>query len=154
MAWEAGVSGLNIVDDYTKQCLAIKVDTFLIGRRVAAVMERLLETRGLQELVTVDDGPKFTGEVFDKWAYRHRLTLRFIGPGKPHQDAYIESLNEKFRDGYLNEHWFVSLRHAKRLIEEWRWDYNEERPPSSLGYWTNWKVVSELLTVGSMTILD
>ena len=111
---------LNIVDDYTKECLAIEVDTSLSWRQVAAVMERLLETRGLPESVTVDNGPEFTGKAFDKRAYRHRRTLRFIDPDKPQQNAHIESSNEKFRDECLNEYWFVSLRHAKALIEDWR----------------------------------
>ena len=145
---------LNIVDDYTKECLAIEVDTSLPGRRVAAVMERLLETRGLPQSVTVDNGPEFTGKVFDEWAYRHRLTLRFIDPGKPQQNAYIESFNGKFRDECLNEHWFVSLRDAKALIEDWRQEYNEERPHSSLGYRTPGQFVKELLTADSMAIPD
>ncbi len=97
-------------------------------------MERLLETRGLPESVTVDNGPEFTGKIFDEWAYRHRLTLRFIDPGKPQQNAYIESFNGKLRDECLNEHWFVSLGHAKALIENSRQEYNEERLQNSLGY--------------------
>ncbi len=104
--------------------------------------------------MTVDNGPEFTGKVFDEWAYRHPLTLRFIDPGKPQQNAYIESFNGKFRDECLNEHWFVSLRHAKALIEDWRQEYNEERPHSSLGYRTPGQFVKELLTADSMVIPD
>ncbi len=145
---------LNIVDDYTKECLAIEVDTSLPGHRVAAVMERLLETRGLPKLVTVDNGPEFNGKIFDEWAYRHGLTLRFIDPSKPQQNAYIESFNGKFRYACLNEHWFVSLRHAKALIEDWRQEYNKERPHSSLGYRTPRQFVKELLTADSLAIPD
>ena len=110
---------------YTKERLAIEVDISLPGRRGAAVMERLLETRGLPESVKVENGPEFTGKVFDEWAYRHRLTLRFIDPGKPQQNAYIEGFNGNFRDECLNEHGFLSLRHARALIEDWRQEYNE-----------------------------
>ncbi|WP_132260593.1 IS3 family transposase, partial [Paucimonas lemoignei] len=111
---------LNIVDDFTKQCLAIEVDTSLPGRRVVAVMERLAESRGLPRSVTIDNGPEFAGKALDEWAYSRGLHLRFIQPGKPQQNAYIESFNGKFRDECLNEHWFVSMRHARQVIEEWR----------------------------------
>ncbi|WP_233634040.1 integrase core domain-containing protein, partial [Burkholderia cenocepacia] len=81
-------------------------------------------------------GPEFAGKVLDAWAYEAGVTLSFIRPGKPVENAYIESFNGRFRDECLNEHWFVSMRHAKRLIEEWRIEYNTERPHSSLGYLT------------------
>ena len=77
-------------------------------------------------------GPEFAGKVLDAWAYEAGVTLSFIRPGKPVENAYIESFNGRFRDECLNEHWFVSMRHAKRLIEEWRIEYNTERPHSSL----------------------
>ncbi len=104
--------------------------------------------------MTIDNGPEFTGKVFDEWAYRHRLKLRFIDPGKPQQNAYIESFNDKFRDECLNEHWFLSLRHAKTLIEGWRKEYHDERPHSGLGYRTPLQFVSELLTADSIAVPD
>jgi len=125
---------LNIVDDFTKECLAIEVDTSLPGYRVVSVLERLAEKRGLPMSVTVDNGPEFAGKTLDKWAYGRKLQLKFIEPGKPQQNAYIESFNGKFRDECLNEHWFLSLRHARQVIEGWRQEYNDERPHSSLGY--------------------
>ncbi|MBR8434941.1 transposase family protein [Burkholderia cenocepacia] len=127
---------LNVVDDYTRECLAIEVDTSLPGLRVQQVLERLKEMRGLPASITVDNGPEFAGKVLDAWAYEAGVTLSFIRPGKPVENAYIESFNGRFRDECLNEHWFVSMRHAKRLIEEWRIEYNTERPHSSLGYLT------------------
>ncbi|WP_273660428.1 integrase core domain-containing protein, partial [Pseudomonas aeruginosa] len=127
---------LNIVDDYTRECLAIEVDTSLPGLRVTNVLERLAEMRGLPRSITVDNGPEFAGRALDAWAYQAGVTLSFIRPGKPVENAYIESFNGKFRDECLNEHWFLSLRKAKTLIENWRVEYNTDRPHSALGYLT------------------
>ena len=124
---------LTIVDDCTRECLAIEVDTSITGLRVQAVLERLADTRGLPMSITVDNGPEFDGQVLDKWAYRRAVQLSFIRPGKPNENAYIESFNGKFRDECLNEHWFLSLAHARSVIEDWRIEYNTERPHSSLG---------------------
>lgn len=124
---------LNIVDDCTRECLAITVDTSITGSRVRAVLERLADTRGLPLSITVDHGPEFEGQVLDAWAYQAGVQLSFIRPGKPNENAYIESFNGKFRDECLNEHWFISMEQARRIIEEWRIEYNTERPHSSLG---------------------
>ncbi len=124
---------LTIVDDCTRECLAIEVDTSLPGLRVKTVLDRLADTRGLPQSITVDNGPEFDGKVLDQWAYRTGVQLSFIRPGKPNENAYIESFNGKFRDECLNEHWFISLAHARRIIEDWRIEYNTERPHSSLG---------------------
>ena len=124
---------LTIVDDCTRECLAIEVDTSITGLRVQSVLERLADTRGLPKSITVDNGPEFDGQVLDQWAYRSSVHLSFIRPGKPNENAYIESFNGKFRDECLNEHWFISLAHARRVIEAWRIEYNTERPHSSLG---------------------
>jgi putative transposase len=124
---------LTIVDDCTRECLAIEVDTSITGLRVQAVLDRLADTRGLPQSITVDNGPEFDSQVLDKWAYRSGVQLSFIRPGKPNENAYIESFNGKFRDECLNEHWFISLTHARDIIEAWRIEYNTERPHSSLG---------------------
>ena len=124
---------LTVVDDCTRECLAIEVDTSITGLRVQAVLERLADTRGLPMSITVDNDPEFDGQVLDKWAYRRAVQLSFIRPGKPNENAYIESFNGKFRDECLNEHWFLSLAHARSVIEDWRIEYNTERPHSSLG---------------------
>ncbi|MGH9553034.1 MAG: IS3 family transposase, partial [Terriglobales bacterium] len=88
---------LNIVDDCTRECVAIEVDTSITGTRVQAVLDRLAETRGLPQSITVDHGPEFEGQVLDTWAYRVNVQLSFIRPGKPNENAYIESFNGKFR---------------------------------------------------------
>ena len=145
---------LNIVDDFTKECLAIEVDTSLPGRRVVSVLERLAESRGLPQSVTVDNGPEFVSKALDEWAYRNELKLRFIEPGKPQQNAYIESFNGKFRDECLNEHWFLSMRHARQVIAAWRQEYNDERPHSSLAYLTPNRFADSFLTPDSISFSD
>jgi putative transposase len=124
---------LTIVDDYSRECPAIEVDTSINGRRVVAVLDRLADVRGLPLSITVDHGPEFEGQVLDEWAYRRGVTLNFIRPGKPVENAYIESFNGRFRDECLNEHWFLTMAHAREVIETWRIEYNTERPHSSLG---------------------
>jgi putative transposase len=124
---------LTIVDDYSRECLEIEVDTSINGRRVARVLERLGDLRGLPLSITVDHGPEFAGQVLDAWAYERGVRLSFIRPGKPVENAYIESFNGRFRDECLNEHWFLTMAHARRVIESWRIEYNTERPHSSLG---------------------
>lgn len=145
---------LNIVDDFTRECLAIEVDTSLPGRRVVSVLERLAEFRGLPQSVTVDNGPEFISKALDEWAYRQQLQLRFIAPGKPTQNAYVESFNGKFRDECLNEHWFLSMRHAREVIATWRQEYNEERPHSSLDDQTPKEFAERFLTTDSRSTSD
>jgi putative transposase len=127
-----GFRTLNIVDDFTRECVAIEVDRSLPGLRVTRVLDRLQAVIGLPQCIVVDNGPEFAGRTLDAWAYARGVTLRFIRPGKPIENAYVESFNGKFRDECLNEHWFVSLADAKAAIEDWRIDYNRVRPHSSL----------------------
>lgn len=124
---------LAIVDDFSRECLVLEVDTSITGKRVVAVLERLADLRGLPLSITVDHGPEFEGQVLDAWAYQAGVCLSFIRPGKPVENAYIESFNGRFRDECLNEHWFLTMAHARRAIEAWRIEYNTERPHSSLG---------------------
>jgi len=123
---------LNIVDDYSRECVAAEVDTSIPGERVVRVLEWLNELRGLPEVLVTDDGPEFAGQALDIWAYERGVKLHFIQPGKPIQNAFIESFNGKMRDECLNEHWFGTLSEARQTIEAWRRDYNEVRPHSSL----------------------
>jgi putative transposase len=120
---------LAIVDDYSRECPAIEVDTSLGGRRVVGVLERLSE---MPEVITIDNGPEFTGRILDEWAYCKGIKLNFIRPGKPIENAFAESFNGRFRDECLNTNCFISLSHTRSVIEEWRRDYNEIRPHSSL----------------------
>lgn len=124
---------LNVVDDFTRECRAIEVDTSLSGLRVARVLDALCAEHGQPQTLVMDNGPELTSQALDAWAYRKGVELRFIQPGKPVQNAYVESFNGKFRDECLNEHWFLSLDEARIVIEEWRIDCNQYRPHSSLG---------------------
>lgn len=123
---------LTVVDDFSRECPVLEVDHSLTGKRVTRVLDRIALTRGLPEVITVDNGPEFISKALDLWAYENSVKLRFIQPGKPVQNAYIESFNGKFRNECLNDHVFVSLHSAQRIIEAWRQDYNTERPHSSL----------------------
>jgi len=124
---------LNIVDDLTRECPAIEVDTSLPGARVVRVLDKLAILRGLPDTIVIDNGSEFTGRTLDAWANKHGVKLHFIDPGKPVQNAYIESFNGKFRDECLDLHWFTDLADAKEKIESWRVEYNQVRPHSSLG---------------------
>ena len=119
---------LNIVDQCSRECLAVEVDSSLPGQRVVRVLDRLLAERGAPELIVIDNGPEFTGRALDLWAYQNGVKLHFIQPGRPIQNAYIESFNGRFRDECLNQHWFTSLADARTKIDAWREDYNARRP--------------------------
>jgi putative transposase len=123
----------TIVDDYTRECLALEVDTSIGGARVARVLDRIVAQRGRPEWIRMDNGPEFTGQAMDEWAYRNGVRLDFIDPGKPTQNAFIESFNSILRRECLNDHWFTSLQEARDIIEAWRLEYNRDRPHGSLG---------------------
>jgi putative transposase len=123
---------LTIVDDYTREWKAAIVDTSIGGVRVVRLLEELRETTGLPTVIVMDNGPEFTSRAFLSWAERREIDLRFIQPGKPTQNAFVESFNGKFRQECLDTHWFTTLDDARREIEAWRADYNDVRPHSSL----------------------
>lgn len=127
---------LNIVDDYSREGLAIEVGTSLPGLRVVRVLERLAMERKLPEVLVSDNGPEFIGKELAKWAQDQGLKLHHIEPGKPTQNAYIESFNGRLRDEFLNENWFDSVSEAQAAADAWRKDYNNNRPHSALGYQT------------------
>lgn len=127
---------LTIVDDFTRECVAIEVDSGITGERVIRTLEWLKETRGLPGMLVTDNGPEFTSRAMLTWSKPAGVKLHFIDPGRPVQNAFIESFNGKLRDECLNQHWFVSLEEARRIIKLWRIDYNTTRPHSSLGYMT------------------
>lgn len=127
---------LNIVDDFTRECLWVEVGSSLTGARVAQVLDFLVRLRGKPRAIVVDNGPEFTGRDLDKWAYENKIYLHFIQPGKPVQNAFVESFNGKFRDECLNDHWFHTLDEARTIVDAWREDYNFVRPHSSLDYKT------------------
>ena len=125
---------LTVVDDCTRECPAIEVDTSLSGLRVGRVLDRIAGERGLPEAIVLDNGPEFRGRALAAWSEERRVRLEFIQPGKPVQNAYAESFNGRLRDECLNANWFTSLSDARRKIESWRQDYNQQRPHSSLNY--------------------
>jgi len=138
---------LTVIDTFAREALAIEVDTSLPGTRVAQVLERVAAIRGCPATIVLDNGPELTGRVLDQWAHHRGVALRFIDPGKPIQNAYTESFNGRFRDECLNEHWFLGLRDARRIVEAWRQDYNQQRPHSALGYATPIEVAERTATV-------
>lgn len=123
---------LTLVDDYGRECPAIEVDTSLPGARVVEMLKRLAAEHGLSDVLVCDNGPEFTGQTLDAWAYGRGMKIEFIRPGKPVENCFIESFSGSFRDECLNNHWFTSLSDAQRIIEQWRRDYNQVRPHSSL----------------------
>lgn len=127
---------LTIVDDFTKESIDIVVDRSIPGEYVTRVLEQAVRFRCAPRAIRTDQGPEFTGKALDQWAYAHGVQLKLIAPGKPTQNAFIESFNGRFRDECLNEHWFTNLAHARAEIARWRRDYNEHRPHSALGYMT------------------
>lgn len=124
---------LTIVDDFTREAVAIDVDHSIPAERVAAVLDRAGRARGLPKSIVSDNGPEFTSRALDQWAHERGVELSFIRPGKPVENAIVESFNGTLREECLNEHWFLNLSEAQREIEAWRIDYNEVRPHSSLG---------------------
>lgn len=125
---------LNVVDDFSRECVAIEVDTSISGVRVARVLDAAIAARGEKpELIVMDNGPEFTSKALDAWSYRSGVKLHFIRPGKPVENAYIESFNGRFRDECLNMHLFLDLADARATTSAWRQDYNDVRPHSSLG---------------------
>jgi len=123
----------NLIDEFSRKALAGDVDTSLPGARVVQTLERVVDTRGTPDEVVIDNGPEFIGKALDAWAWARGVRLHFIDPGKPVQNAYIESFNGRFRDECLNESWFTTVADARGTIEAWWLDYNTQRPHSSLG---------------------
>jgi len=124
---------LTVVDDFTRECLDIAVDFGISGGYVVSVLERIGQFRGLPRAIRTDQGPEFTSRVMDRWAYAKQIDLKLITAGKQTQNAYVESFNGKFRDECLSDHYFNNLAHARVVIADWRRDYNESRPHSSIG---------------------
>lgn len=127
---------LTVVDAYTREALAIEVDQNIRGEQVVQTMARLLMVRGAPRTIRVDNGPEFVSKGLDRWAYENGVTLDFSRPGKPTDNAFVESFNGRLRDECLNVHWFLSLADARSKIETRRRQYNESRPHTALGWLT------------------
>ncbi len=130
------IRALTVVDNFTRESLAIEVGVSLRGDQVVAVLDRLVAGRGAPKSIRVDNGPEFVSKVLDHWAYTHGVALDFSRPGKPIDNCYVESFNGRFRGECLNAHWFLSIEDARAKIEAWRLDYNASRPHSALGQMT------------------
>lgn len=127
---------LTVVDDCTRECLALVADTSLSGLRVARELEALIARRGKPAMIVSDNGTEFTSNAILSFADRMRIDWHYIAPGKPIQNAFIESFNGRLRDELLNETLFPSLSHVRATVASWRADYNLNRPHSRLGWLT------------------
>jgi putative transposase len=127
---------LSVVDAYTRECLALEVDTSFASRRVTRVLDAIVAERGQPEAIRCDNGPELTSRHFLAWCVERQIELVHIQPGKPTQNAHVESFHGRLRDECLAVSWFQNLFDARRKIAAWRIDYNERRPHSSLGYRT------------------
>ena len=123
---------LAVVDDFTRECLALVVDTSLSGARVARELDRIVRERGRPCMIVSDNGTEFTSNAILAWADENTVEWHYIAPGKPMQNGFVESFNGRLRDECLNEHLFDGLADARRIITSWQADYNDERPHTSL----------------------
>jgi putative transposase len=136
MQYGRRVRVLNVIDESSRECLATIADTSITGKRVTRVLDQLIETNGKPKQILTDNGPEFTSNAMSEWTYLQGIKHIFIDPGKPIQNAHIESFNGKMRDEFLNEHWFRSLEELQSKLEFWRHEYNFIRPHSALGNMT------------------
>jgi putative transposase len=128
---------LTVGDAFTREALAIDVDQGIKGEQVVAAVTRIASVRGTLKTIRVDNGSEFISKALDQWAYENVVTLDFWRPGKPTDNAFVESFNGRLREECLNSHWFLSLADARTKIEAWRRDYNESRPHTALGWLTS-----------------
>lgn len=132
---------LNVMDDCSREALAIEIDTSLSSKRVVRVLERIIEQRGKPESIRTDNGPEFTSKDLELWAKEKEITIQFIQPGKPMQNGYIERFNRLYREAVLDAYLFFDLYQVKQLTDEWIVEYNERRPHEGLNNLTpeEWK---------------
>ena len=130
------LGALTVVDAFTREALAIDVDQGIKGEQVVAAMTRITSVRGAPKTIRVHSGREFISKALERWAYENGVTLDFSRPGKPTDNAFVESFNGRLRDECLNTHRFLSLADARAKIEAWRRDYNESRPHTALGWLT------------------
>lgn len=140
---------LSVIDVFTREALALEVDTSLPGSRVVRVLQRLLSEREQPRQLVLDNGPELISRALEEWAHQHAVALHFIDPGKPIQNAHCESFHGRVRDECLNEHWFLGLGDARQIVEDWRQDSNRERPHSALGYRTPAEFAQQAVTAAA-----
>jgi putative transposase len=125
---------LVIVENHTRECLALEANVKIRGIDVVTMLERITQEQGFPKRIKVDNGPEFISKDLDRWAYWNKVELDLSRPGKPSDNALVEAFNSRFRQECLNQHWFMSLEDAKTKLHSWQKEYNTERPHSSLGY--------------------
>jgi putative transposase len=135
------------VDSFTRECLALEVDSCLSSRRVTRVLDWVIEQRGAPKAIRCDNGPEFTSRHFLAWCEERWIKPVHIEPGRPMQNGYVESFIGRFRDDCLNANWFATMADARQKIEAWRQNYNDDRPHSALGYRAPREFAAELLKV-------
>lgn len=141
---------LTVVDNWSRECLAIRVDQGMKGEDVVAVMMALTGNRRPPNRIFLDNGSEFISKALDRWAYENQVVLDFSRPGKPTDNALIESFNGSFRDECLSVNWFLSLDDARQKIENWRQEYNDFRPHTALGNLTPTKYAEQLSQAGNL----
>jgi putative transposase len=124
---------LTLIDQYSRECLALHADTSVPSARVTQVLDHVIATRGRPSSMTVDNGTEFTAKHLDAWAYSRSITVDYLRPGRPVENAHIESFNGRLREECLSQHWFRDLTEARGVLAAWKRDYNESRPHTSLG---------------------
>lgn len=131
----------NVIDDCTREVLAIEVDTSLSSKRIIRTLERIIEHRGIPQAVRTDNGPEFTSHHFEGWCREKQITIQFIQPGKPMQNGYIERFNRLYREAVLDAYLFFELYQVRQLTNEWMEEYNYRRPHEGLDNLTpkEWK---------------
>ena len=144
---------LTIVDDATHEAVAVVPERAIGGLALTRILDQLSVKRGLPRVIRTDNGKEFCGRAMLTWAHQRGIALRLIEPGKPNQNAYIESFNGRFRDECLNEHWFTTLAQARVIIDAWRREYNEERPKKGLGGLTP-AVYAKQLAANTVTMMS
>jgi len=125
---------LVVVENYTRECLALEASAKIRGIDVVTTLERITQDHGFPKRIKVDNGPEFISKDLDRWAYWNHVELDFSRPGKPSDNALVEAFNSRFRQECLNQHWFLSLEDARTKLSAWQVEYNTERPHSALGY--------------------
>ena len=143
---------LNVVDDVTRECLAAVPDTSICGKRVVRELSDLIAVRGKPGMIVSDNGTELTSNAVLEWCGTAKIDWHYTAPGKPTQNAFVESFNGRMRDELLNETLFTSLDHAREKIAAWAWDYNTQRPHSSLGYATPAAFAAELKKQGAAAL--
>jgi putative transposase len=128
------IKTLTVVDDCSKERIALAADTSIPALYLTRLLDEAIGQRGPPKVIRSDNGPEFAGRTMQAWVAQRGIEHRFIQPGKPIQNAFIESFNGKFRDECLSQHWFASLSHVRSVLANWREDYNHHRPHSALGY--------------------